>query len=222
MRLADTGPDGRLRVDGLARFLQDVATEDSEDAGLDAGATWVARRTSFQLAAGARWPVLGETFELTTWCGGTGAAWAERRTDLTVDGTLQLESAVLWVPLDAAGRPTRISPEFRERFGESCAGRRVSGRVARTSPPAGATTRPWPLRRSDLDVIGHVNNAAVWEAIVELLDASATSASVIHHGPLDAGDAVELASVDGRLWLLVDGDVRVAAEFTTGPTDRSG
>jgi len=38
-------------------------------------------------------------------------------------------------------------------------GRKVSGgAVARSGD--GASTLAWPLRRADLDVVGHVNNAA--------------------------------------------------------------
>ena len=86
VRVSDAGPEGVLRRDGLARYLQDVATDDWADAGLSPDEIWVVRRTAVRVAEGGRWPALGENVTLTTWFGGTGPAWAERRTDLEVDG----------------------------------------------------------------------------------------------------------------------------------------
>ena len=48
MRLGDVDPSGRLRLDAIARYLQDVASDDAADAGLDTG--WVARRTLIECA----------------------------------------------------------------------------------------------------------------------------------------------------------------------------
>jgi acyl-ACP thioesterase len=213
VRLSDVGLDGRLRVDGLARYLQDVAGDDTDDAGVFADDVWVARRTSWRRTGAGHWPRLGGRVTLTTWCGGTGAAWAERRTDVVAQGEVCIEAVSLWVPIDDEGRPRRIRPEFFDVYGSAARGRRVSARV--TTPPvsADALRRPWVVRRSDLDVIGHVNNAAVWFAVAEVLPVGTRAASVTHHGALELGDEVELAHDAQRLWLLVDGEVRVSGEF---------
>ena len=129
VRLSDAGRDGVLRLDGMARFLQDVASDDWAESGLDPEDTWVVRRTAVRTAEGGRWPALGEQVALTTWCSGAGAAWAERRTDLELDGALMLQAVALWVSLDRSGRPLRLGQEFRDVYGEAMAGRRVSGRV---------------------------------------------------------------------------------------------
>ena len=214
IRLSDTGPDGLLRLDGTARYLQDVATDDWADAGMDPAEPWVVRRTELQVADGGRWPWLGEMVTLTTWCGGTGPAWAERRTDIEVDGALRVEAVALWVRLDPSGRPLRLGKEFYAVFGEVVAGRRVSGRVPALPVSADATTRPWPIRRADLDIVGHVNNAAIWAAVTEVADGPVDSASLTHHWPVEDGHSVTLASAPGRMWLLTDNEVRVSAEFT--------
>ena len=44
VRLSDANPTGALRLDGVARFLQDVATEDWEDTGIVSDYVWVVRR----------------------------------------------------------------------------------------------------------------------------------------------------------------------------------
>ena len=61
----------------------------------------------------------------------------------------------------------------------------------------GATRRPWPLRAADLDMVGHVNNAAVWEALSEVVTAPLAQVSVTHHGALEREDDVELVSAPG-------------------------
>ena len=172
------------------------------------------RRTVVRIAAGGRWPALGEEVGLTTWCGGIGPAWAERRTDLEVDGIPIVETVALWVPLDRLGRPVRLGPEFRTVYGEASGGRRVSGRVPPAPPVTGAHTRPWPLRRADLDIVGHVNNAAVWAAVTEVADGPVASAALTHHGPVEGGHLVSLATEPGRLWLVTDDEVRVSAEYS--------
>jgi acyl-ACP thioesterase len=213
VHLADAGPDGRLRVDGLVRFLQDIATDDWTDTGVRDGTTWVVRRTTMALVEGAAWPTLNTPVELATWCSGTGAAWAERRTDLLVGGVPVVRTSALWVPLDPQGRPSRVSAAFHEVYDEAAGGRRVSGRVRAPEVPDAAATMPWVLRRADLDIVAHVNNAVAWAAVVEVATSPLAEAVLVHHGPLEAGDEVTLRSMPGALWLTVDGEVRVSAEF---------
>ena len=214
VRLSDAGLDGVLRLDGLARYLQDAATDDWVDSGFDPHATWVVRRTAVRVAEGGRWPGLGELVTVTTWCAGTGPAWAERRTDLEFEGVLMIQAVALWVSLDASGRPLQLGDGFHSIWGEAAAGRRVSGRVPAAPQPTNTTARPWTIRRSDLDVLGHVNNAAVWAAVSEVAVAPVAFAALTHHGSLKGGHSVTLLSEPGRVWLVDDNEVRVFAEIT--------
>ena len=213
VRLGDTDVDGRLRLDGVARFLQDVATDDWTDTGVVSDDVWVVRRTAMRLLDGAAWPRYLERVVLTTWCGGVGAAWAERRTDLAVDGERVIEAAALWVPTDPSGRPRRLPESFFDVYGESARSRKVAGRVKVSPVPDGARRRAWPLRAADLDLIGHVNNAAVWQALSEVVRAPVREVSVIHHHAIDPNDDVTLADVPGAVWLVVDGAVAVSASY---------
>lgn len=214
VRLGDADADGVLRLDGVARMLQDVASDDWDDNGSVSSDTWVVRRTTVRVAEGGRWPTYKERLSVTTWCGGTGAACAERRTDIAVGDQRLLEAVALWVPIDPAGRPVRIRPEFFAVYGDAIRDRRVAGRVPAPVVAPDAATRPWPLRRADLDIVGHVNNAAVWQAVTEIVESPVSWVSVIHHGPVESGHDVKLASAPGLLWLLVDGVVQVSAEFS--------
>src|SRR5438270_3406685 len=81
--LADCSPSGRVRLDALARWLQDVAYADVDDAGVASHAVWVVRRARIRVQ---RFPQFGERVELATFCSGIGRAWAERRTSITGTG----------------------------------------------------------------------------------------------------------------------------------------
>jgi len=216
VRLSDAGPDAVLRLDGVARYLQDVATDDWADSGLDPGDTWVVRRTSVRVPTGGRWPALGEEVALVTWCGGVGPAWAERRTDLEVGGRIVVETVALWVPLDTSGRPQRLGERFHDVYGGTTGGRKISGRLHVPPIPPAVTRRTWSTRQADLDIVGHVNNAAAWAAVTEVVPQGVTEATVSHHGPLASGEEVTLLTAPGQAWLVADGQIRLSASFSCG------
>lgn len=237
VRLADVGAAGRLRLDAIARMLQDVSGDDTADAQLAPDAAWVVRRVVVELTGRA--PRLRDDVELVTWCSGTGPRWAERRTDLSLSGTdagTEVASATgggvfarvraLWVLVDVeTGRPIPLPAGFDAVYGEAAGGRRVGQRLRHGSPPAGARGTPWPLRITDVDVLGHVNNAIYWAPVEEMLARLAPGrrvarAELEYRGGLDPSDAVEVTTVpiDGaddpeelRLWLTVGPDVRASA-----------
>lgn len=230
VHLDDTDASGAVGIDAVARFLQDVATDDSHDAGIyeNARGVWVLRRADVALL---RRPVLYDRIHLVTFCSGSGPAWAERRTRITHDdGTVLVESAAIWVYIDRErGRPLPLDPQFADWYGEAAMGRRVSGKLRLPAPPEGAASRRWPVRHADFDILDHVNNARSLEAVADELVRHAPGArpvafSVEYRGMLERGDDIELRStmtLDGSgaaggtgvfgAWLLVDDDVRVSA-----------
>ncbi len=219
VQLGDAGPSGRLRPDAVVRFLQDVAADDVADAGFPTGGAWVVRRTALRVRPWpGGWPSFGQDIAVTTWAAGAGRAWAERRTDVVSEGGV-IEATALWVHLDAAGRPSRFGPEFDAVYGEAIDGRVASPRLpASPAPPPDGLARPWVTRAADLDIAGHVNNAAVWQAVTEIVgDRPLAAAWVAHHAPIAHGEDVLLhTDRSGRLWLTVDGEVRVAASIDPG------
>ena len=77
----------------------------------------------------------------------------------------------------------------------------------------------WPLRTTDVDVLGHVNNAAYWKAVEHQLHGrepdlrAPVRARLDYRHPLDLGENVELVewSENGRFDLaFVVGDVAKA------------
>lgn len=221
VRLGDVHPDGSLRLDALARYAQDVATDDSAESGItDETGYWVLRRLVGALTGRLS---LGEMVELTTFCGGSGPRWAERRTRVVGAGGATVELAAVWVHVDrTTGAPLPVPAEFRAVYGEGTR-RRVRARLEHPPPPGGAPRGAWPLRSTDFDVLGHVNNAVYWSAVEDVLaspDRSpVTRIEMEHRAGIDPGDVVELVRADGdptRLWFTVDDEVRASAAYWLG------
>lgn len=203
VRLADVTPDGRVRLDSVARYLQDVAGDDAREAGLG-DHRWVVRRTYLELA---RRPRYEELVRLETWCSGTGAAWAERRTSIRTESGPGVEAAALWVNLDPLTmRPVALSGGFDDAYGAAAGGRQVRARLLHPDPTerdgrSGYGERigecRWPLRSADFDVLGHVNNAVAWALLDELVGRvaparSVRTAEVEYREPIAAVRAVEV------------------------------
>jgi acyl-ACP thioesterase len=216
VRFGDCEPGGRFRLDALARILQDAGNDDFDDAGLDPASPWVARRSV--VVAGV-WPRIGDRLRVATWCGGLGARWAERRSSIVTSSGAGVEVATLWVHLDAAGRPSRLPDWFVRTYGEAARGRTVSSRLRVGGPPPEATGRPWQVRATDLDVLGHVNNAVLWAPVEEELarrGVSPVSVELEFIAPVLSGDDVQLVATPESgprfsMWLTVDGQARVPA-----------
>lgn len=190
--LGDAAPGGRVRLDALARWLQDVALADVVDARLGEAALWVVRRTRIAVR---RFPRFGDEAQAVTWCSGTGRAWAQRRTTISVGGEAVVEAVALWVHLDpASGRPTPFTGAELEVYGPSANGREVRARLRHGAPPqAPEATRAWEFRTVELDVADHINNAAYWSPVEDELlrdgapEPAAMDVEVEHRTPAQPG-----------------------------------
>lgn len=233
VRLADSSPNGRLRLDAGARYLQDIANDDSRDAGSPNPTAWVARRTIMRVG---QFPEYLDMLSLCTWCSGLGPRWAERRYSVLADSPAagRIEAATLWVHVDMATmKPVPVPADFAAQFGAAAHGRIVKARLhLPLRPPAdhpGLQVSAWPLRFVDFDVLGHVNNSVYWAMVEEQLAVRRTVRAPItvtleHHDGIDPGDDVRVTVLDTAsgfdLWVTAsagDGGKTTAVVRATGP-----
>lgn len=225
-RLGDVTPKGRLRLDAMARYLQDVANDDSRDAEWSDPHWWVVRRSVIDVI---EFPVYLQEIDLTTWCGGTGSHWAERRTRIAdTEGRTLVDAATLWVHVDKDTlQPSRVPTDVVPVLVASADGRQVGARLIlrpKDFDSNAATVREWPLRFSDFDTVGHMNNAAYWEVLEEHMasdvrDRGGLRAVMEHVIQVDPGQLLQRHSIvsDGAsVQMMNEGIIHAAA--WVGPT----
>jgi acyl-ACP thioesterase len=215
--LADCAPSGRIRLDALARWLQDVAYADVEDAGLARSAVWVVRRTRLSVI---RFPRFAERLTVRTFCSGLGRMWAERRTTVAGAGAgagIEVEAVSLWVHLDPADwRPVPFTEDELAAYGDAAAGRRITARL-RHPPPGSARERSrWTFRATECDLAGHINNAAYWQPLEEELLSSteepeALEAEIEYRTPCQPGEKLVRSEGDLRWIVSTEGQIHASA-----------
>jgi acyl-ACP thioesterase len=220
VRFGDVSPGGRARFDALAAYVQDIAWDDTSDSALPDESAWVVRRSVFEVY---RTPAFRELLTLQTFCSGLGGRWAERRVAMRGEHGGHVESTSLWVRIDAeTGRPRSLTDLFLETYGEAAGGRRVSAKLQHdTAPPSAARAQAWPLRFSDFDLLGHVNNAASWSVVEQVL-VEVGSLRPPYRAELEYRDAIErdaevsvatqVDADDLRAWVY---DSRTGANYLT-------
>lgn len=220
VRLGDVNQHGRLRLDALTRYSQDVSDDDTTDAALPETPGWVVRSTVVDQVANAS---LGEQLSFITFCSGLGKRWAERRLSITGDGGAHYEVATLWVCIDpTSGQPHALTDHFLELYGEAAGDRKVSARLVNpklADQSEKLKVEPWQLRAVDYDVYGHVNNAAYWALVEQWVDESVLTGSFrarLEYGAgISPAETVTIARTTSesaaRLWWLDDQDATLAS-----------
>ena len=225
IRLGDVGPDGRIRLDALTRYAQDVSDDDTTAAGLDDGRTWVVRRTEVDVLSQG---VLAEEITITTFCSAVGRRWAERRLTMRGSNGAHYEVATLWICVDSeSGKPATLSDQFWEIYGSAAGQRKVSAKLTHPKTPEGIDIETWSLRLVDFDIFGHVNNAAYWAVVEEILERHPTTvpyrAAIEYSTGVERGSSIAVANTfDGEghfIWWLGDGLVPAASASIIQLTD---
>ncbi len=201
VRVYHTGGGGPLaNLPALFDLLQ-------ESAGLHAGTlhvsapdllrqgyAWVLSRLCLRLA---RFPALGERILVRTWPH-MRDQYATRRDFLIFgeDGGEIVQAASSWVVLDLATRKLTALPPFLDGLWDTTPAPALdlpSKTVPRLKPGDAGT--PILVRRADLDINGHVNNARFPEWCLEslpeeALDLTLTQADIAFRAECRLGDAV--------------------------------
>jgi acyl-ACP thioesterase len=197
VRATDATATGRLRLDGLARYLQDVAADDVADTGWQPPYGWLLRRCAVTVRA---YPEVTSNVTLRTFCSGTGPRWAQRTTTVSDGGEAVIQAVALWVAVDhATGQPCALGDDFYRYYGGAAQGRRASARLELPAPEDNASARDWPVRATDFDTAGHVNNTVYWAALEDVIHETSANpprhALVEYHRPILPGDRPVLRTI---------------------------
>lgn len=188
VRLGDVDCSGRLRLDALTRYTQDVSNDDTSDAELADDLAWVVRRTTVDVFQPA---LFQQELTYTTFCSGLGKRWAERRIVVTGAAGAHYEVATLWVHIDPeSGRPRELSEQFIDLYGQAAQGRQVGARLSHGPVPDDGELRSWPLRVVDIDVFDHVNNASYWSVVEEVLSEQDPPVAVPYRATIEYGAGI--------------------------------
>ncbi|MET3860845.1 acyl-ACP thioesterase [Dietzia sp. 2505] len=156
VRTGEVDPLRRLRLDSIARYLQDVAGDDLEATGhARTDPYWIVRRTVIDVIEPISWPA---TVHLQRWCSGLSTRWANMRVRLTAEhragpdddgprpGGL-VETEAFWINVNSHGVPARISDEGFATLSATTETHRLRWAAMTTPPPAGSPGRL--CRRTD-------------------------------------------------------------------------
>lgn len=185
VRTGDVDQEMRVRLDGLARYLQDIANDNI--AVTDYAVTdpfWIVRRTVIDVLVPITWPA---DFHAERWCGALSTRWTDMRVRLTSDSETNrfnpeprpnglIETEAFWINVNDQGMPSRISDTMLEFL--SCMTdehrlrwRSLNPEKAPAVEECELPDREHVLRITDFDPFKHLNNAAYLEAIEdELVD----------------------------------------------------
>ena len=219
VRLADMDETGRVRLDAVARFLQDIAIDDVQETGWGMPEhLWFVRRIRLEV----REPLLRDReLELVTWCSGVASIAAGRRWSVTGDHGGRIEVDSVWIHLGPDQRPARIESSASTRRRPTAAPSRrgsSSGRPERTRRGrAGSSARP----TSTSTVTSTTRSTGRRSRGRSGPDAAAPLAAELDfREPIDLADPLELAverAPDGiGVGFCVERAVRAVARVTLG------
>jgi acyl-ACP thioesterase len=175
VRFDEAGADGHLRSSGYLRFAQDLAWIHSEGAGFgrqwygERGLTWLARGVELEILADVAY---GAELTVSTEVVGFRRVWARRRSEFKPVGRERILAVAItdWVLLNSRGRPVRPPEEIIDAFPAGL-GEFTPLRLDLPVSPPDSTRLEFSPRLSELDPMGHVNNAAYLDYVDEHLAA---------------------------------------------------
>ncbi|MGC4961788.1 acyl-[acyl-carrier-protein] thioesterase [Gordonia sp. DT218] len=230
VRTGDVDQDMRVRLDAVARYLQDVANDNIE--ATDYGASdpfWIVRRTVIDVIRPFTWPA---AVTAQRWCGALSTRWTNMRVRLTADHETNrfnpderepglIETEAFWINVNDQGMPSRITDEMLEMLSEMTDEHRLRWKSMNPDKAPDPSSieledREHVLRITDFDPFKHLNNAAYLEAIEDELVAHPDLVDGPHRAvieylrPIVPGVPITLRRVrePERLlvWMLIPGD----------------
>lgn len=226
VRSGDADRRNRLRLDGVARYLQDIAWDSVHAVSFaDHDPTWILRRTIIDVIEPVIWPGVAT---LQRWCGGFSTFWANMRVSITSPAGGKIETEGFWINVnEKTGRPARISESGRAHLGTTTTETRLRWQawLTETPPPASAADLAFPVRATDVDQYQHVNNAVYWQAAEHYLAQYPALAARPHRAVIEYNSPVKPQAhmiirsryADGTLYLWFVVDNLVTTHVRIGP-----
>lgn len=224
VRYSETGEDGALALSSVINYMQDCSTFQSEALGVGLAYLKEHKRawllSSWQLEI-ERLPVMAEEITVGTWAYEFKGIYGYRNFVINdKEGGHLVKANSIWVYYDLdRQRPAKPAQEEMSRYqtepklAMSYAGRKIQ-------PPEGGTAlAPFPVRRSQIDTNGHMNNGqyirAAQDCISEPLKITALRAEYkksAMYGDIiypvavktEKGYVISLNDSDGKAYAIAD------------------
>lgn len=161
-------PDDTLHIDGLAALMGEAAWQHARQFGVafteeEIKQFWILHRLGFRVIRAPRW---GDEITIETWPSRVQRLFAMREFVIRDrDGAPVVEASSSWIIVDSGTRrPVRpdnhLSPEWRvDEVPIEMPTGKLAGLDHQTATALLADARWHPVRESDIDRNGHVNNA---------------------------------------------------------------
>jgi acyl-ACP thioesterase len=164
----DIGDQLQLRLDGVARYIQEVGAQNLLDAGeAEEHPHWLVQRTVIDVIEPIEWP---NEVSFSRWCSALSTRWCTMRVDLVGSEGGRIETEGFWIAINERTlTPQRVSDSLIEKFATTTVERRLKWRPWLTDPADTDVDLPFALRRTDIDVFQHVTNTAYWHAVHEVM-----------------------------------------------------
>ena len=164
----DIGGDLQLRLDGVARYIQEVGAENLVDAGeAEEHPHWLVQRTVVDVIEPITFP---NDVSFSRWCSALSSRWCTMRVDLVGSDGGRIETEGFWIAINAKTlTPQRVTDTLIERFASTTTEHRLKWRPWLQDPAEPGEAMPFTLRRTDIDLFEHVTNTAYWHAIHEVM-----------------------------------------------------
>ncbi|TPG33039.1 acyl-[acyl-carrier-protein] thioesterase [Mycolicibacterium hodleri] len=209
-----------LRLDGVARYIQEVGAENLVDAGeAEAHPHWIVNRTVIDVIEPIDWP---NDVTFSRWCSALSTRWCTMRVDLVGSEGGRIETEGFWICMNKDTlTPSRVTDTLIARFASTADEHRLKWRPWLENPGQLDSVAPFGLRRTDIDIFQHVTNTAYWHAIHEVMAqepdvCTAPFRTVVEYRkPIRYGEEVTIGysrrGQEVHVALRVGDDVRAAA-----------
>lgn len=218
----DIGSDLNLRLDGVARYIQEVGAENLVDAGeAEDHPHWLVQRTVIDVIEPIEFP---NEVSFSRWCSALSTRWCTMRVDLVGSDGGRIETEGFWIAINAKTlTPQRATDSLIARFSTTTDEHRLKWRPWLQNPDVTDEEVPFALRRTDIDLFAHVTNTAYWHAIHEVMAlvpevcTPPYRAVIEYRKPIKYGEVVTLG------WLRREGADAPAVDiaFTVGDEIRA-